>query len=167
MRKTKRPDSPNRPRSGRTIRPACPDDVGAIARLAEEFAQWMRELGDHDSLQLNAAAIERDGFGPHPAFEGLVAESNGEVVGYLLHHPGYDTDAACRLVFVVDLFVTRLARGAGCGTALIDGLRVIAVRRGARQLVWTVDRRNVGALRFYARLGARPVDALALMSMDV
>src|SRR5579862_2942020 len=34
----------------------------------------------------------RDGFGPHPAFFGLVAEVDGSVEGYLLNHHGYDTD---------------------------------------------------------------------------
>lgn len=109
-----------------TLREARRDDVPAIAPLAEQFAQHMRKLGDTSPLRLDAAALERDGFGPDPAFRGLVAEQGGQVVGYLLHHPGYDTDAARRLLFVVDLFVTPAPRGQGIATALMDAARDIA-----------------------------------------
>jgi hypothetical protein len=78
------------------IREARLGDVRAIAVLVDEFTGYMRALGDTTELRLNAEVLERDGFGPEPAFRGLVAEVSGEVVGYLLHHAGYDTDAACR-----------------------------------------------------------------------
>jgi hypothetical protein len=93
------------------VREARRDDVPAIAALAAEFSRYMRSLGDVADFRLDADALERDGFGPSPAFRGLVAERSGEIVGYLLHHAGYDTDAACRLLFVVDLYVTGAARG--------------------------------------------------------
>ncbi|MGM9480614.1 GNAT family N-acetyltransferase [Roseateles sp. NT4] len=150
-----------------SLRPACRADVPAIAALAEQFAQHMRELGDNTPLGLDAVALERDGFGPDPAFRGLVAERDAEVVGYLLHHPGYDTDAARRLVFIVDLFVSPSARGLGIGAALVGAARQIAADATAAQLVWTVDRRNAGALQFYQRLGAQSIEALDLMCLDV
>jgi len=151
------------------IRPARREDVPAIAALAAQFAHYMRELGDTTPLQLDAQTLMRDGFGPNPAFSGLVAESagvTGEVVGYLLHHPGYDTDAARRLLFVVDLYVAVAARGQGIATALMAEARQLAVGGGAAQLVWTVDRRNTRALRFYEGLGAVYADELALLYMD-
>lgn len=148
------------------VRVARREDVGAMAALAKAFAQLMCELGDDGSLQLDAIALERDGFGASPAFDGLVAERDGAVVGYLLHHAGYDTDAACRLLFVVDLFVAPHARGSGCGTALMQAARDAARAAGARQLVWTIDRRNRDALDFYTHFGAQPIDTLALMCID-
>jgi GNAT superfamily N-acetyltransferase len=159
---------PGAPPRAFTLRAAQRGDVPAIAALARQFAQLMHELGDSTSLQLDAAALERDGFGPDPAFGGLLAEREGRVVGYLLHHPGYDTDAARRLLFVVDLFVTPAARGLGIGigAALIAAARDIAARAGAAQLVWTVDSRNAGALRFYESLGAQRVEGLVLMCLD-
>ncbi len=149
------------------IRAARRDDVPAIAILIKEFADYMRELGDTSAFRFDAESLARDGFGVEPAFEGLVAEASGVVVGYLLHHPGYDTDAACRLLFVADLFVTRTARGQGSGAALMRAARAVAATRGAKQLVWTVDRRNVTARRFYEQLGAGYVDELALMFLSV
>jgi GNAT superfamily N-acetyltransferase len=155
------------PSAAFSIRPACRGDVSAIAALAQQFARYMRELGDATPLALDAAALERDGFGPDPAFRGLVAERDGQVAGYLLHHPGYDTDEARRLLFVVDLFVAPHARGLGIGAALLASARHIAATSTAAQLVWTVDRRNTAALRFYERLGAHSVEGLTLMCLDV
>ncbi len=155
------------PSAAFSIRPACRGDVPAIAALAEQFAQHMRELGDTTPLGLDATALERDGFGPDPAFRGLVAECDAQVVGYLLHHPGYDTDTARRLLFIVDLFVSPSARGLGIGAALVEAARQIAADATAAQLVWTVGRRNTGALQFYKSLGAQSVEALELMCLDV
>jgi len=89
------------------------------------------------------------------------------VVGYLLHHDGYDTDAACRLLVVADLFVTQAVRGRGAGTALVRAASAIALSRGATQLVWTVYQHNTEALRFYERIGGRYVRDLHLMCLDV
>lgn len=150
-----------------SIRSASRGDVPAIAALAQQFADYMRELGDETPLGLDATALERDGFGPDHAFRGLVAEYDGQVAGYLLHHPGYDTDSARRLLFIVDLFVAPHARGLGIGAALVEAARQIAVDASAAQLVWTVDRRNTGALRFYESLGAQSVEGLALMCLDI
>jgi GNAT superfamily N-acetyltransferase len=149
-----------------SIREAQRHDVPAMAALIVEFAAYMRELGDTSDLRLNAAALERDGFGNKPAFQGMVAEIEGAVVGFLLHHEGYDTDAACRLLFVVDLYVKTSTRSRGVGTALMNEARKVAVATGAVQLEWTVDRRNARARSFYENIGARYVDTLELMYLD-
>lgn len=149
------------------IREARLADVPAIARLAAEFAQNMRALGDATDLRLDADALERDGFGPRPAFQGLVAEMGGAVVGYLLYHDGYDTDAACRLLFVVDLFITQTFRQHGVGAELMREASEIARGRGAKQVVWTVDQHNTQAQQFYQRIGGQFVQGLRLMCLDV
>jgi hypothetical protein len=97
------------------IRKASLADVPAIASFAAEFAQYLRGIGDTTEFRLNANALERDGFGPAPAFGGVVAEVAGGVVGYLLYHDGYDTDEAYRLLVVADLFVTQRLEGVGPG----------------------------------------------------
>jgi GNAT superfamily N-acetyltransferase len=149
------------------IRKASLADVPAIAYLAAEFAQYLRGLGDTTEFRLNAEALVRDGFGPEPAFRGVVAEVAGVVVGYLLYHDGYDSDAAYRLLVVADLFVTQAARGRGAGEVLMREAREIAISRGAKRLVWTVYQHNIEALRFYERIGGRYAQDLRLMFLDV
>jgi GNAT superfamily N-acetyltransferase len=149
------------------IREASLVDVPAIARLTAEFAQYMLGRGEATELRLNGDALERDGFGPAPAFQGLVAEMAGSVVGYLLFHEGYDSDGACRVMFVADLFVTREVRRYGVGAALMHHVSRIAGRRGAKQLVWTVDHHNTEAQQFYERIGGQFVHGLCLMCLDI
>ena len=149
------------------IRKASLTDLPTIASLATEFAQYLRGLGDTTDFRLDADALERDGFGPEPAFGGVVAEMAGVVVGYLLYHDGYDTDAAYRLLVVADLFVTQAARGRGAGAGLMRAAKEIALTRGAKRLVWTVYQHNIEALRFYERIGGRHAQDLRLMFLDV
>jgi GNAT superfamily N-acetyltransferase len=149
------------------IREAERDDVQAIGGLAEEFARYMRELGDMTSFHLNAETLERDGFSEDPAFQGVVVEVADKVVGYLLYHAGYDTDAACRLLYVVDLYVAESQRNRGLGAALMQKARKLAANHRARQIVWTVDRRNRSARNFYEHIGALRVEDLELMYLDV
>ena len=149
------------------IRKANLADVPAIACLAAEFAQYLRGLGDTTEFRLNVDALERDGFGPEPAFGGVVAEVAGVIVGYMLYHDGYDSDAACRLLVIADLFVTQATRGRGAGTTLMREARQIALSRGAKRLVWTVYRQNIEALRFYERIGGGYAQDLRLMFLDV
>lgn len=149
------------------IREATRADIPAIARLAREFAEYMCSLGDETEFRLNAHALQRDGFDENAAFQGLVAERGGDLAGYLLYHNGYDSDGACRIMFVADLFVTKEARGERLGTALMRHARAIAAERGAKQLVWTVDRRNVAAQQFYQQMGAEFVSDVHLMSLKV
>jgi diamine N-acetyltransferase len=126
----------------------------------------MRDLGDATELKLDADALARDGFGENPAISGIVAECSGTIVGFLLHHPGYDTDAAARLLFVVDLYVKSTFRGRGIGFALMDAARRVAMESGATQIVWTVDKRNLFARKFYEAIGSSYADNLDLMYMD-
>src|SRR5262245_32335700 len=95
------------------IRKATPDNAEAIAQLASDFHLYLRSLGDPTRFNFNAEAYVRDGFGPNPAFFGLVAEIEEKIVGYLLYHFGYDTDHSRRLAYVIDLYVDREYRGHG------------------------------------------------------
>lgn len=114
----------------------------SLAAVCRVYAR----LGYETEFHLDAELLERDGFGPTPAFAGFVAEIRNAVVGRILFHDGCGT---ARGVFVLDLMVTQTMRGKGIGSALMREVSSVALGRRAKQLVWTVDRRNTEALRFY------------------
>jgi len=147
-----------------TIRPAMADDAAEVGELAAQFAAYLRALGDTTDFQLTAETYLRDGFGPNPAFAGIVAEVEGHLVGYLLYHYGYDTDNAGRMMHVVDLYVRADARGQGVGTALLYEAARICQEAGGSRLVWAVFAPNKLAAQFYEHLGANYVQELRFMT---
>ena len=80
---------------------------------------------------------------------GFVAEAGGERVGFASYRLDGD---ACELVAICSL----LARG-GVGRALVAAVSAAASRAGARRLWLVTTNDNLGALRFYQRVGFRLV----------
>ena len=134
-----------------TIRPARAEDARAVGNLAQQFACYLRSLVDHTDFQLTAESYLRDGFGSRPAFVGLVAEAKGNVIGYLLYHFGYDSDAAAINLHIVDLYVDSEMRKRGAGKALMTTAASIAREAGAREMIWSVYHANKLANTFYEK----------------
>ena len=140
------------------LRRATTTDAGAIGRLAAEFQAHLRAQGSLADYTWGAEAYLRDGFGPDPAFEGVVAEAEGGVVGFALYHFGYDSDRGERLLYLIDLFVSEAFRGRGIGEGLMERLAEVGRARGAELMAWSVLTENRPARRFYERVGARYVE---------
>jgi ribosomal protein S18 acetylase RimI-like enzyme len=149
------------------IRNATAADAEAIGKLAREFQAYLRALGDRTHFEFTAETYRRDGFGPNAAFSGLVAECDGEVIGYLLYHFGYDTDRAMRLMHVIDLYVHASQRRRGVGEALMRAAAQICREAGGREMIWSVFVPNKLAFQFYEGLGAKRMRELECMSWPV
>ena len=147
------------------IRQAIATDSEAIGYLASQFSRYLRSLGDTTEFKLTAEACRRDGFGVAPAFEGIVAEHDGRVIGYLLYHLGYDSDAAQRTMHVADLYVDATSRRLGVGKALMAKAAEVARNQGAGEMIWSVFTANKIASAFYERLGARRITDVYFMRL--
>ena len=150
---------------GFEIRAALASDAAAVGSLASQFARYLRGLGDMTEFKLTAEAYLRDGFCSRPAFEGLVAEEHGCVVGYLLYHFGYDSDGAFRNLHIVDLYVDEEARRQGIGRGLMMAVAAIGRASGAREMIWSVYHANDLAAAFYDGLGAQKINDLVFMRL--
>jgi len=150
-----------------TVRPSRIEDAESIGRMAGAFADYLRGLGDETDFRFNAQAFRRDGFGPDPAFAGLVAERDGQAIGYLHYCFGYDADAAARVIHIVDLWVEPQARGRGAARALMREVARVGRERNATLLFWAVYKPNRLAAGFYERLGARYLHDLDFMIIEV
>lgn len=149
------------------IRPATLDDAEAVGQLMAQSADYLRVLGDTTDFKFTAESYRRDGFGPNPAFVGLVAAVDDEIVGHLLYHFGYDTDRAMRLLHVIDLMIRQDKRGQGIGKALMLRAAEICREAGTSEMVWAVYKPNRSAAEFYERLGAEYIEELYFMRWDV
>jgi dTDP-4-amino-4,6-dideoxy-D-galactose acyltransferase len=136
------------PASELETRYARADDRAAVAAIAQRHVSVSRFHLDPQIPDEVATTIKRDW--AENFFRGargdrmLVVERGGEVVGFELV---LDTDAGS----IIDLIaVTAPQRGHGAGSALVSGL--IASRPECPVLVGT-QVSNIGAMRFYERLG--------------
>src|SRR5690349_2882911 len=150
------------------IRNVTVEDAAAIGSMVDEFRSYLQALGDVNAcINFGSEQFRRDGFGPNPAFQGLIAERSGEALAYALYAFDYSTDTGSRTVFLHDLFVRSAARGQGIGEALMLRLTEICKAAGATSMSWVVWHTNESAIGFYEHIGARVVDTVRLMRLDL
>lgn len=131
------------------VRPAVPDDAELLARL-------VAELNRHEGYptgECTAEVIRAHGFGERPEFRALVAELDGEPVGYAAFHPSFSTEHGQRGLYLEDLFVRVEARRQGVGRALLAAVARAAAGEGRTFVWWCSKPSNTGAATFYATLG--------------
>ncbi|MBX3196793.1 MAG: GNAT family N-acetyltransferase [Labilithrix sp.] len=134
-----------------SIRPALPSDAATILALIRELATYEREP---DAVVATEADLLRDGFGPTPAFEVLLAERDGATIGFAFYFFTYSTWRGRRCLYLEDLFVQPAHRGCGAGVALMRKLARLAIDRGCARFSWQVLDWNEPAIAFYEKLGA-------------
>jgi GNAT superfamily N-acetyltransferase len=128
-----------------------PKDVPAILGFIRELAEYEREP---DAVVATEADLLRDGWGETPRFKALMAEWDGEVVGFALYFWSYSTWVGHHGIRLEDLYVTPTMRGRGIGKALLARLARIAVDEGCSRLEWDVLEWNTPAIAVYERVGA-------------
>jgi GNAT superfamily N-acetyltransferase len=147
---------------GTTIRKAEKADVPQI--LA-----FIRGLADYERLmhlaQASEADLERDGFGPRPFFECLIAEHDGQPAGFALYFFNYSTFAGRPGIYLEDLFVYPALRGRGIGKALLCRIAAVAVENGCARFEWSVLDWNQPAIDFYSSVGGQFMDEWRLVRL--
>jgi GNAT superfamily N-acetyltransferase len=137
------------------VRFATREDVPVIVAL-------IRELAVYERLEHLATAtperLEPQLFGERPACECLIAEQDGEPVGFALFFHNFSTFLCQKGLYLEDLFVRPAARGTGLGKLLLQRLAQVAVERDCGRFEWSVLDWNVDAQAFYRRMGAVMMD---------
>ena len=137
------------------IRAATVDDVDEIHGLICDLAAYEQA---RDQVRATPEQLRAALFAPDPAVYALVAESDGEVVGYALYFLSFSTWEGVHGIYLEDLYVRPERRGTGLGKALLTSLAAIAVARGYARVEWWVLDWNAPAIEFYRRLGAVAMD---------
>jgi len=135
-----------------TLRPALHSDLQAIVGLIRELAVYERL--EH-LVVATPDSIEPHLFGPRPAAEVVLAEVQGEVVGFALFFTNFSTFLGRPGLYLEDLYVKPAQRGLGLGKALLEHLGALAVQRGYGRFEWSVLDWNESAISFYERMGAK------------
>ena len=145
------------------VRPAGKADVAAIHTL-------IAELADFEDLRHQFVAtvedLQQGLFGAKPAAEAMVAEMQGEIVGYAIFFPSYSTFIGQRGLWLEDLYVQKDCRGQGIGKKLILAVGALAEERGCQRFEWSVLDWNQRAIDFYEGLGAEVMPDWRTVRLD-
>jgi GNAT superfamily N-acetyltransferase len=137
-----------------SIRTATVSDVPLLLRFSRELAAYERQP---DAVVIKEETLSRDGFGPQPKFRSLIAEWDGEAIGYALFFGFYSSWKGSG-IFLEDLFVREAFRGRGIGRALLCQVARIARQEGSYGMRWEVLDWNESAIKFYKSLGGEFFD---------
>lgn len=145
------------------IRPATRADAPLLLELIAALADYERL---REQVVLDVALLEQHLFGERPAAEAVIAEVDGEAVGYALFFPTFSTFLGRPGMWLEDLFVLPARRRGGVGRALLEHVASLAHARGCGRLEWSALDWNEPALAFYRGLGARVLPEWHLHRLD-
>lgn len=137
------------------IRPAEPTDVELIFSLIVELAEYERARERvAGSPELLRAAL----FGGDPVAEAVIAELDGEPVGFALWFRTFSTWLCLPGLWLEDLYVSPQRRRAGVGRVLLAHVARVALENGYGRVEWSALDWNTPALEFYTGLGAERLE---------
>lgn len=133
------------------VRSAKPTDVTKLFLLIQALAEY--EKLSH-AVTGNPESLAEHLFGQPTYAEAILAESDGQAVGFALFFHNYSTFLTRPGIYLEDIFVLPEYRGQGIGKALLTYIAQLAVSRGCGRLEWSVLDWNEPAIAFYRRMGA-------------
>ena len=137
------------------IRRAKPKDAARVWELLLGLAAY--EKLEH-RVTGSARQLARHMSGPRRIVDVLVAEQNGDLIGYAMYYLIYSSFRTQPMMWLEDIFVTPERRGSGAGRELIHAVAREAQRLGCWRLSWAVLEWNEPAIGFYEKLGAKRED---------
>lgn len=136
-----------------SIRAARVDDAGLILHFIRELAIYERA---EDQVVATEANI-RDSLFDAGSARALICSVDGVEAGFAVYFFNYSTWQGRKGLYLEDLYVTPVHRGAGAGKAMLLHLARIAVAEGCGRFEWSVLDWNEPALQFYGSIGAAPM----------
>ena len=89
-----------------------------------------------------------------PKIQGLLAESNGEIVGIAHFHYQVSTWSDTFHCYLEDLYVTEGSRSNGVATTLIAEVKKFAIEHKCSELFWITKESNQVARKLYDKVAA-------------
>lgn len=139
-----------------TLRPCREGDAAALQAIyayhvRHGLASFETDPPDRDEMRRRWRTVVERGF-PY-----LVAEHDGEIVGYAYASP-YRTRAAYRYSAENSVYVRHGWEGRGIGKSLLAALIEACEAQGLRQMIAVIgDSANEASIRLHTRLGFRTI----------
>lgn len=135
--------------------------VSDIELLCPVFVDMERHYEGADAIDEKTVRIRLDGY-LRSGQGTMLAAFDGDALGILSMFEMFPGVALRPVWFMKELYVIEWARGRGVGEELIrEAAKFVVEQRGSR-LDFTTGRDNIGAQRFYSRVGAKEVESVLL-----
>ena len=138
-----------------TLRFATEDDVPLLLDFIRQLAEFEKlaheVVTDEETLRTSLFAKRR-------VAEVVLAFRDSEPAGFALFYHNYSAYLGKPGIYLEDLFVVPAQSSHGIGGILLSFLAKLAADRGCGRLEWSVLVWNEDAIRFYKRLGAKPMN---------
>ena len=144
-----------------SIRAAGPGDASRLVAMIHAFAGDVAE-----SATVESGAVVRQALGPDRVVTTLLAETDGQAVGFAMFYPSFLLFSGTRGLLLTDLFVEASHRRRGIARALMAAVAERCRGEGGQWIQWEVWRKNPPALAFYDRIGARGRTGLLSMILE-
>jgi GNAT superfamily N-acetyltransferase len=132
------------------ITKAVLEDIPELCKLLDAlFNQEAEFKADRDAQKRGLAAVIRN---PEIG-DILVARSSGRIIGMVNLLYTVSTALGGRVGILEDMVVSPKERGSGVGTELLNHAVRYAVKKGCKRITLLTDKDNLGARRFYQKLG--------------
>ena len=144
------------------VRRAVAADVDALAPLFDAYRRFYEQPGDialasaylHDRLERGESVI-------------LVAESEGQLLGFCQLYPTWCSVEAARIFVLYDLFVDEDERRGGVGRQLMLAAQSFGREAGAARLDLGTARTNARAQALYESLGWKRDDVFLTYNLSL
>jgi GNAT superfamily N-acetyltransferase len=133
--------------------------------VREDYEQWLPLWDGYNAFygRSGATALSPEitrmtwarFFDAYEPVHGLVAESDGQLLGlthYLFHRSTTAVEPVC---YLQDLFTSNAARGRGVGSALINRVYEQARLAGSSRVYWQTHQTNLTAMQLYDKVAER------------
>lgn len=136
--------------------------IPATINDAALVLEFIKALADYERLPHEVVATEdllkQTLFGDRKVAEVVIGYHDGTPVGFALYFHNFSTFLGRPGIYLEDLFVKPKYRGKGFGKALLVYLAKITKERNCGRLEWSVLDWNEPSIKFYKKLGAKPMD---------
>jgi GNAT superfamily N-acetyltransferase len=142
-----------------------PGELSVRIVVREDYEQWLPLWDGYNAFygRSGATALSPEitrmtwarFFDAYEPVHGLVAESDGQLLGlthYLFHRSTTAIEPVC---YLQDLFTGNAARGRGIGRALINRVYEQARLAGSSRVYWQTHQTNLTAMRLYDKVAER------------
>lgn len=135
-------------------------------RFAEEkdvklILDFIKELADYEKLLHEVVATEdilRETLFEKKAAEVVIAEHEGQPIGFALFFHNFSTFLGRPGLYLEDLYIRPEMRGKGYGKTLLAFLAKLAIERKCGRFEWWCIDWNEPSINFYKSIGAEPMD---------